>query len=104
MAVMRRLAACLIVTLSFASARAAAQEPLAAPDPAVGEGAGAARQGGGATGSGALTPVKPPPPTTTDSRAYQLYWEVDAPLLTIAIVFGLGRTIRGGLAPAYCAP
>jgi hypothetical protein len=49
-----------------------------------------------------LTPVAPPP--VSNLPAYQLYWEVDAPLLTIAIVFGIGRSIRGGLAPAFCAP
>jgi len=52
-----------------------------------------------------LTPV----PTRTESPkparpAYQLYFEVDGPLLTIAVVAGVGRFIRGGLAPAYCAP
>ncbi len=52
-----------------------------------------------------LTPV----PTQTKSPkparpAYQLYFEVDGPLLTLATVFGIGRAMRGGLAPAYCAP
>jgi membrane-associated phospholipid phosphatase len=51
-----------------------------------------------------LTPV----PTRTESKptrpAYQLYFEVDGPLLTISAVFAIGRAIRGGLAPAYCAP
>jgi hypothetical protein len=52
-----------------------------------------------------LTPVKPPVPLTDAALpAYQLYWEIDAPLLVIAAVFGIGRNIRGGLAPAYCAP
>ncbi len=51
-----------------------------------------------------LTPVKPPVPPTQEQPAYQLYWEIDAPLLVIATVFGIGRNIRGGLAPAYCAP
>src|SRR5204863_9685827 len=47
-----------------------------------------------------------PAPARTPERlpAYQLYWEVDAPLLAIAAVLGVGRSIRGGLAPAYCAP
>src|SRR4029079_6117110 len=100
---MRRLAASLTLTLFLARARWAAQELPPAPPPGDAPG-GDAHQGGGATGAGKLTPVKPPPPTTTDERAYQLYWEVDAPLPTIAIVFGIGRPIRGGLAPAYCAP
>jgi membrane-associated phospholipid phosphatase len=47
------------------------------------------------------TPTKSPKPARP---AYQLYFEVDGPLLTIAAVFGIGRSIRGGLAPAYCAP
>jgi membrane-associated phospholipid phosphatase len=52
-----------------------------------------------------LTPV----PTQTESPkparpAYQLYFEVDGPLLTISAVFAIGRSIRGGLAPAFCAP
>jgi membrane-associated phospholipid phosphatase len=52
-----------------------------------------------------LTPVRPvPAPVPHDRAAYQLYWEIDAPLLTIAAAFGIGRSIRGGLAPAYCAP
>jgi membrane-associated phospholipid phosphatase len=51
-----------------------------------------------------LTPVKPPATISHDQPAYQLFWEVDAPLLTIAAVFGIGRSIRAGLAPAYCAP
>lgn len=53
-----------------------------------------------------LTPVQPNPQPQPPQRqpAYQLYWEIDAPLLTVAIVFGIGRNIRGGLAPAYCAP
>src|SRR5262252_3878855 len=50
-----------------------------------------------------LTPVRPAPPQHR-LPAYQLYLEVDAPLLTIATVFVIGRAIRGGLAPAYCAP
>jgi hypothetical protein len=51
-----------------------------------------------------LTPVKPAPSPTHDEPAYQLYLEIDGPLLVIATVFGIGRNIRGGLAPAYCAP
>jgi hypothetical protein len=50
-----------------------------------------------------LTPVRPAPPQKR-LPAYQLYLEVDAPILTIATVFAIGRQIRGGLAPAYCAP
>jgi membrane-associated phospholipid phosphatase len=51
-----------------------------------------------------LTPVPAVPPTQEAQAAYQLYFEVDVPLLAIAAVFGIGRNIRGGLAPAYCAP
>ncbi|MEP6653718.1 MAG: phosphatase PAP2 family protein [Myxococcales bacterium] len=50
-----------------------------------------------------LTPVAPAPEQRRQA-AYQLYLEVDAPLLVIAGAFGIGRNIRGGLAPAYCAP
>jgi hypothetical protein len=50
-----------------------------------------------------LTPVKPTEPDRRQA-AYQLYLEVDAPLLAVAAIFGIGRSIRGGLAPAYCAP
>ena len=50
-----------------------------------------------------LTPLRPQS-AEEPLPAYQLYLEVDAPLLTIAIVFGIGRNIRGGLAPAFCAP
>jgi membrane-associated phospholipid phosphatase len=50
-----------------------------------------------------LTPVQTKTPKPA-RPAYQLYFEVDGPLLTIAAVFGIGRSIRGGLAPAYCAP
>src|SRR4051794_38747314 len=50
-----------------------------------------------------LTPVRPMPPQRR-LPAYQLYLEVDAPIFTIAAVFAIGRQIRGGLAPAYCAP
>lgn len=51
-----------------------------------------------------LTPVVPRPEPERPQAAYQLYVEVDAPLLAIAALFGIGRSIRGGLAPAYCAP
>ena len=52
-----------------------------------------------------LTPVPTPTKSPKPARpAYQLYFEVDGPMLTIAAVFGIGRSIRGGLAPAYCAP
>jgi len=53
-----------------------------------------------------LTPVPPPAQSRQPEElpAYQLYWQVDAPLLAIAGVFGVGRYIRQGLAPAYCAP
>lgn len=51
-----------------------------------------------------LTPIPPPSAPRAPTPAYQLYWEVDAPLLSIALVYGIGRSIRGGLAPAYCAP
>lgn len=52
-----------------------------------------------------LTPVPPPPGPPRPARpAYQLYMEVDGPLLAVAGVFAIGRSIRGGLAPAYCAP
>jgi membrane-associated phospholipid phosphatase len=50
-----------------------------------------------------LTPLRPQSPEEP-LPAYQLYLEVDAPLLAIAVVFGIGRSIRGGLAPAFCAP
>jgi len=50
-----------------------------------------------------LTPVQTKTPKPA-RPAYQLYFEVDGPMLTIAAVFGIGRSIRGGLAPAYCAP
>jgi membrane-associated phospholipid phosphatase len=50
-----------------------------------------------------LTPVRPVP-APRRLPAYQLYLEVDAPIFTIAAVFAIGRQIRGGLAPAYCAP
>ena len=51
-----------------------------------------------------LTPVKPTTEPDRPQAAYQLYLEVDAPLLAVAAIFGIGRSIRGGLAPAYCAP
>jgi membrane-associated phospholipid phosphatase len=52
-----------------------------------------------------LTPVPTKAEAPGPARpAYQLYWEVDGPLFTIAVVAGIGRFIRGGLAPAFCAP
>jgi membrane-associated phospholipid phosphatase len=51
-----------------------------------------------------LHPVRPSAPPERPLPAYQLYWEIDAPILTVAIIFGIARSIRGGLAPAYCAP
>lgn len=50
-----------------------------------------------------LTPVRPRPPQARQP-AYQLYLEIDGPLITIAVAFSSGRAIRAGLAPAYCAP
>jgi membrane-associated phospholipid phosphatase len=100
---MRRSASCLAVALTVTAARGAAGQPaipspsadvtpLEAPEPPA-----------PILPSPKLTPVPPPPPEKA-LPAYQLYWEVDAPLLTIALIFGIGRTIRAGLAPAYCAP
>ncbi|HET6281401.1 MAG TPA: phosphatase PAP2 family protein [Polyangia bacterium] len=51
-----------------------------------------------------LTPVEPATEPERPQAAYQLYVEVDVPLLAVATIFGIGRSIRGGLAPAYCAP
>jgi len=52
-----------------------------------------------------LTPVPTQAEAPGPARpAYQLYLEIDGPLLTIAAVAGIGRSIRGGLAPAFCAP
>jgi membrane-associated phospholipid phosphatase len=50
-----------------------------------------------------LTPIPVEPPRRRQP-AYQLFAEADVPLLTIAAVFGIGRSIREGLAPAFCAP
>ncbi|MEO5768545.1 MAG: phosphatase PAP2 family protein [Polyangia bacterium] len=58
--------------------------------------------------TGPATPLAPaggvPAPEQRRQAAYQLYFEVDAPLLVVAGAFAIGRSIRGGLAPAYCAP
>jgi membrane-associated phospholipid phosphatase len=96
---MRRLAAGLAVTLALGAARAAAAQS----NPAAGAApSSAAQEPAPSLPSPKLTPVPSPPERPLP--AYQLYWEVDVPLLTLAAVFGIGRTIRGGLAPAYCAP
>ncbi|MCA9597305.1 MAG: phosphatase PAP2 family protein [Myxococcales bacterium] len=50
-----------------------------------------------------LTPVVPEP-EAPPKRAYQLYWQLDVPLLVSAGVLSLGRSFRTakGSAPAYC--
>jgi membrane-associated phospholipid phosphatase len=50
-----------------------------------------------------VTPIVPEP-TERPSRAYQLYWELDVPLLAAAIVLGGGSMIRTSesASPAYC--
>jgi membrane-associated phospholipid phosphatase len=50
-----------------------------------------------------VTPIVPEP-TERPVRAYQLYWELDVPLLAVAIVLGGGRMIRSSevTAPPYC--
>ncbi len=50
-----------------------------------------------------LTPIQPGSPKLQDP-AYQLYLEIDVPVLVAAGIFAIARQIRGGLAPAYCAP
>jgi membrane-associated phospholipid phosphatase len=97
---MRRIASCLALVVILGATRTG----LAQPKPA-GEGGAAGETGAEpapSLPSPKLTPVPAPPERPLP--AYQLYWEVDVPLLTIAAVFGIGRNIRGGLAPAYCAP
>ncbi len=50
-----------------------------------------------------LTPVVPEP-EAPPKRAYQLYWQLDLPLLLTSAVLTAGRTFRAakGSAPAYC--
>ena len=45
------------------------------------------------------------PPSAPQPRlpAYQLKWQYDVPLLVLAGIVGIGRTIRSDGAPAYCA-
>jgi membrane-associated phospholipid phosphatase len=49
----------------------------------------------------ALTPIVPSPKNPL-RPAYQLYAEIDIPVLAIGLVFGEARTFR--TQPAYCAP
>src|SRR4051794_19043022 len=98
---MRRIAPCLAVALTLTTARGAAgQPPAVSADTAAGE---PPEPPAPVLPSPKLTPVSPPA-LDRPLPAYQLYWEVDVPLLTIATIFAIGREIRGGLAPAYCAP
>lgn len=93
---MRSLIAIVTVFALAAPGRALAEEALENPEGKKTNKAGKPTD--------QLTPIPPPSTPRMPTPAYQLYWEVDAPLLSIAIVFGIGRSIRGGLAPAYCAP
>jgi hypothetical protein len=45
------------------------------------------------------------PPAAPQPRlpAYQLKWQYDVPLIVLAGIVGIGRTIRSDGAPAYCA-
>jgi membrane-associated phospholipid phosphatase len=44
-----------------------------------------------------------PEPSQSPNRAYQLYWEVDVPVLGVAAVLGAARIARTeGNAPAFC--
>jgi len=49
------------------------------------------------------TPLTPPGPRK-DQRAYQLYWEIDAPVLAVVAALAYGRSLRatGATEPAYC--
>jgi len=94
------LRACALVVLALAlplrAARAAA--PEAPPENSEGK---TTNEKGVPTDQ--LTPVPTRSPKSA-RPAYQLYFEVDGPLLTISVAYAIGRFIRGGLAPAYCAP
>ena len=48
-----------------------------------------------------LVPVLVPPQPR--SPAYQLNWQYDVPLIVLAGIVGIGRSIRSYGAPAYCA-
>lgn len=50
----------------------------------------------------AVTPIVPEP-TERPRRAYQLYWEIDVPVLAVAAMIGGARMARTeGDAPAFC--
>jgi len=85
--------AALIATNGPIFARAEPVVATPAPKPADDERARAARP----------TPLTPPSPRK-DQRAYQLYWEIDAPVLALAAALAYGRSLRatGTTEPAYC--
>lgn len=76
-----------------------AQTNTAQPPPAP---VSATAVGGSSSGQRATTPIIPQPARRAH-RAYQLYWEVDLPVLGVAAVLGATRMARTeSAAPAFC--